>query len=42
MNRILHLTVTKKWFDLIASGVKTEEYRKTKPSCIQEYESNGI
>lgn len=25
--RILHLTLYKKWFDLIASGEKTEEYR---------------
>ena len=29
--RILHLTLYKKWFDLIASGEKTEEYREDKP-----------
>ena len=29
--RILHLTLKKKWFDMIASGVKKEEYRETKP-----------
>jgi len=25
--RILHLTLKKQWFDMIASGWKTEEYR---------------
>ncbi len=29
--RILHLTLLRKWFDLIASGEKTKEYRKIKP-----------
>ena len=29
--KILHLTLEKKWFDMILSGVKTEEYRKIKP-----------
>ena len=27
----LHLTIKKKWFDMILSGVKTEEYREIKP-----------
>ena len=27
----LHLTIKKKWFDMILSGVKTEEYRDIKP-----------
>ncbi|MBV7300232.1 hypothetical protein [Enterovibrio paralichthyis] len=27
----LHLTLKKEWFDLIRSGVKTEEYREMKP-----------
>jgi hypothetical protein len=27
---ILHLTLKKKWFDMIASGKKTEEYRDIK------------
>lgn len=31
MTTILHLTVKKKWFDMIASGWKTEEYREMKP-----------
>lgn len=30
MNRILHLTLKKKWFDMIASGEKKEEYREIK------------
>lgn len=29
--RILYLTLNKKWFDMIRSGVKTEEYREIKP-----------
>lgn len=28
--RILHLTLKKKWFDMIASGEKKEEYREIK------------
>lgn len=28
--RILYLTLKKKWFDLIASGKKNEEYREMK------------
>jgi hypothetical protein len=29
--KILHLTLKKQWFDLIASGTKKEEYREMKP-----------
>jgi len=29
--KILHLTLKKKWFDLILSGEKTIEYRERKP-----------
>lgn len=29
--KILHLTLKKKWFDMVLSGVKKEEYRKIKP-----------
>ena len=29
--RILHLTLMKKWFDLIRTGVKKEEFRELKP-----------
>jgi len=28
---VLHLTLKKKWFDMIKSGIKKEEYRETKP-----------
>ncbi len=28
--KVLHLTLKKKWFDMIASGEKTEEYREVK------------
>jgi len=31
MNKTLHLTIKKKWFDMILSGEKTEEYRDIKP-----------
>ena len=27
----LHLTLCKKWFDMIKSGIKKEEYREIKP-----------
>lgn len=30
MSKILHLTLTKKWFDMILSGEKKEEYREPK------------
>ena len=29
--KILRLTLKKEWFDMIASGVKKEEYREVKP-----------
>lgn len=44
--KILHLTLKKKWFDMIASGEKKEEYREVKRYWIQrlcdevEYETN--
>lgn len=31
MSKILHLTLKKKWFDMIASGEKKEEYREITP-----------
>lgn len=33
--RVLHLTLKKKWFDMIASGEKKEEYREIKPYWIK-------
>jgi hypothetical protein len=40
---ILHLTLKKKWFDMILSGHKKEEYREIKPYwikrlCNKEYD----
>lgn len=35
MEKILYLTLKKQWFDLIHSGIKTEEYRKIKPYWIK-------
>ena len=32
---ILHLTLKRKWFDMIASGEKREEYREIKPYWIK-------
>lgn len=29
-NKVLHLTLKRKWFDMIASGEKREEYREMK------------
>ena len=31
VRRVLHLTLKRRWFDMIASGVKREEYRELKP-----------
>jgi hypothetical protein len=35
IQRILHLTLTKKWFEMIASGEKLEEYRELKPYWVK-------
>lgn len=40
--KILHLTLKKKWFDLIASGKKTAEYREFKTYWIQRLMRYGI
>ena len=32
--KTLHLTLKKKWFDLIVLGIKKEEYRELKPYWI--------
>lgn len=32
--KILKLTIKKKWFDMILSGEKTEEYREIKPHWV--------
>ena len=36
----LHLTLKKKWFDLILSGQKTEEYREIKPYWNKRFEKS--
>ena len=35
----LHLTLKKKWFDMILSGEKTEEYREIKPYWTKRFYS---
>lgn len=40
-SNILKLTLNKKWFDLIKSGKKTEEYREVKSHWIQRLCHNG-
>lgn len=35
MNKILYLTLKKKWFEMIASGEKIEEYREIKPYWVK-------
>lgn len=35
MGRILHLPLKKKWYEMIESGYKTEEYREIKPYWIK-------
>lgn len=39
--KVLHLTLRKKWFDMIASGEKTEEYREIKPYWEKRFFSKG-
>jgi hypothetical protein len=38
--KILHLTLKKKWFDMIASGEKKEEYREVKEYWVRRLISN--
>lgn len=35
--KILHLTLKKKWFDMILSGEKKEEYRDISPHWISRF-----
>jgi len=39
--KILHLTVERRWFDLIASGEKHEEYREIKPYWAKRIENRN-
>lgn len=38
--KTLHLTLKKKWFDMILSGEKKEEYREIKRHWIQQFVTN--
>lgn len=40
MKKVLNLVVTKKWFDMIVSGAKNEEYREIKPYWIKRLTTN--
>lgn len=39
--KTLHLTLKKKWFDMIASGEKTEEYREPKDYWMRRLQRNS-
>jgi len=36
--KVLHMTLKKRWFDMILSGEKTEEYREIKPYWTKRLE----
>lgn len=38
--KVLTLTVSKEWFDMIVSGEKNEEYREIKPYWIKRLTTN--
>lgn len=38
--KVLTLTVSKQWFDMIVAGAKTEEYREIKPYWIKRLTTN--
>lgn len=43
VTKILHLTVTRKWFALIAAGIKTAEFRSGKPYWKKRLQyKNGV
>lgn len=39
--KILHLTLSKKWFDFILSGKKTQEFREVKKHWISRFCGKG-
>lgn len=39
--KVLTLTVSKQWYDMIVSGVKTEEYREIKPYWVARLLQNN-
>lgn len=40
MKKVLNLVVSKKWFNMIVSGAKNEEYREIKPYWIRRLTTN--
>ena len=40
MKKVLNLVVTKKWFNMIVSGAKNEEYREIKKYWIKRLTTN--
>lgn len=38
--KILHLPLKKKWYEMIESGIKTEEYREIKPYWSKRFFKN--
>lgn len=42
MQRILHLTLKRKWFEMVASGQKTEEYREIKGYWIKRLAADWV
>lgn len=40
MKKVLNLVVTKKWFNMIVTGTKNEEYREIKPYWIKRLTTN--
>lgn len=40
-SKTLKLTLKKKWFDMIASGIKKEEYRQLKPWILARLEGRA-
>jgi len=40
--KILHLTLKRQWFDMIASGVKAEEYREIKPYWVNRLANEHV
>ena len=42
LKKVLHLNLKKKWFDMIASGEKKEEYREIKPHWIKRLKDHSL
>ena len=42
LGNVLHLNLKRKWFDMIASGEKQEEYREIKPHWIKRLKDHSL